>query len=185
MRQRFHDAGVYVVSLVSSRDRERPCSWRKLLSLYAIAGNGSARWWAIWPPTTMRPDWRAAALPVRQITTGTVCHLEAEMVEKALDGWNLGELDFLFVENVGNLVCPACYDLGEDLRLVLFGDRGGGQAAEISDDLQHRRSGDDHQDRAGGCGRIIAGRLPQHPRRPARVWKSSKSRPRLGQGMEA
>jgi hydrogenase nickel incorporation protein HypB len=42
------------------------------------------------------------------------------MVEKALDGWNLAELDFLFVENVGNLVCPASYDLGEDLRLVLF-----------------------------------------------------------------
>ena len=58
--------------------------------------------------------------PVRQITTGTVCHLEADMVEKALDGWNLGDLDFLFIENVGNLVCPATYDLGEDLRLVLF-----------------------------------------------------------------
>src|SRR5207302_6760477 len=58
--------------------------------------------------------------PVRQITTGTVCHLEAEMVRAALEGWRLDELDFLFVENVGNLVCPASYDLGEDLRLVLF-----------------------------------------------------------------
>src|SRR5262249_38268463 len=58
--------------------------------------------------------------PARQITTGTVCHLEAEMVRAALEGWRLDELDFLFVENVGNLVCPASYDLGEDLRLVLF-----------------------------------------------------------------
>src|SRR5205823_10776020 len=58
--------------------------------------------------------------PVRQITTGTVCHLEAEMVRAALEGWHLDELDFLFLENVGNLVCPASYDLGEDLRLVLF-----------------------------------------------------------------
>src|SRR5207248_1799499 len=58
--------------------------------------------------------------PVRQITTGTVCHLEAEMVAAALDGWALDALDFLFVENVGNLVCPATFDLGEDLRLVLF-----------------------------------------------------------------
>src|SRR5262249_54216595 len=58
--------------------------------------------------------------PVRQITTGTVCHLEAEMVRTALDGWDLETLDFLFVENVGNLVCPATFDLGEDLRLVLF-----------------------------------------------------------------
>ena len=58
--------------------------------------------------------------PVRQITTGTVCHLEAAMVARALDGWDLDELDFLFIENVGNLVCPSSYDLGEDLRLVLM-----------------------------------------------------------------
>src|SRR4029077_15514783 len=58
--------------------------------------------------------------PVRQITTGTVCHLEAAMVESALTGWNLDELDLVFIENVGNLVCPASYDLGEDLRLVLM-----------------------------------------------------------------
>ena len=59
-------------------------------------------------------------MPIRQITTGTVCHLEAAMVENALEGWDLDELDFLFVENVGNLVCPATYDLGETLRLVLL-----------------------------------------------------------------
>jgi hydrogenase nickel incorporation protein HypB len=61
-----------------------------------------------------------AEVRVRQITTGTVCHLEAEMVRTALDGWPLEDLDFLFVENVGNLVCPASYDLGEALRIVLF-----------------------------------------------------------------
>jgi hydrogenase nickel incorporation protein HypB len=58
--------------------------------------------------------------PVRQIVTGTVCHLEAVMVQNALQGWDLSQLDFLFVENVGNLVCPSSYDLGEDLRLVLL-----------------------------------------------------------------
>jgi hydrogenase nickel incorporation protein HypB len=42
------------------------------------------------------------------------------MVQNALEGWKLAELDFLFIENVGNLVCPSTYDLGEDLRLVLF-----------------------------------------------------------------
>jgi len=42
------------------------------------------------------------------------------MVEKALEAWNLNELDFLFIENVGNLVCPSSYDLGEELRLVLL-----------------------------------------------------------------
>ncbi|HEY2156099.1 MAG TPA: hydrogenase nickel incorporation protein HypB, partial [Isosphaeraceae bacterium] len=61
-----------------------------------------------------------AQVPIRQITTGTVCHLEAEMVATALEGWLPGGVDFLFLENVGNLVCPASFDLGEDLRLVLF-----------------------------------------------------------------
>ena len=57
---------------------------------------------------------------VKQIITGTVCHLEADMVATALVGWQWEGLDFLFIENVGNLVCPATFDLGEDLRLVLF-----------------------------------------------------------------
>src|SRR5262249_42485628 len=59
-------------------------------------------------------------VPVKQISTGSVCHLEAAMVRNALEGWNLDELDCLFIENIGNLVCPATFDLGEDLRLVLF-----------------------------------------------------------------
>jgi len=58
--------------------------------------------------------------PVRQIVTGTVCHLEAQMVETAMNGWDLAGLDYLFIENVGNLVCPSSYDLGEALRLVLL-----------------------------------------------------------------
>jgi hydrogenase nickel incorporation protein HypB len=58
--------------------------------------------------------------PVKQIITGTVCHLEAAMVQNALEGWNLHDLDFLFIENLGNLVCPSSYDLGEDLRFVLL-----------------------------------------------------------------
>ena len=61
-----------------------------------------------------------ADAPVKQITTGTVCHLEAEMVKNSLDDWDLNELDFLFIENVGNLVCPSSYDLGEELRVVLM-----------------------------------------------------------------
>jgi hydrogenase nickel incorporation protein HypB len=58
--------------------------------------------------------------PVRQITTGTVCHLDAQMVEGALHDWSLDALDVLFIENVGNLVCPASYDLGEHARIVLM-----------------------------------------------------------------
>ena len=63
---------------------------------------------------------KTAGIPVVQITTGTVCHLDAEMVSKAAAQLDLDRLDVLIVENVGNLVCPADYDLGEDLRVVLL-----------------------------------------------------------------
>jgi hydrogenase nickel incorporation protein HypB len=119
LRERFRRAGVLAVSLVSSPGSGKTAFLEKML-------------------TMLRAEYRVAALvgdlatendaarlarsgaPVKQISTGTVCHLEAAMVEMALDGWDLGALDFLFVENVGNLVCPASYDLGEDLRLVLL-----------------------------------------------------------------
>lgn len=63
---------------------------------------------------------RSAGIPVVQITTGTVCHLDAEMVSNAAEQLPLDQLDVLVIENVGNLVCPADYDLGEDLRVVLL-----------------------------------------------------------------
>jgi hydrogenase nickel incorporation protein HypB len=119
LRQRFREAGVYVVSMVSSPGAGKTAMLEKLLTLLrqecrvaALVGD-------------LATDNDAARLarsqaPVRQIITGTVCHLEAAMVENALTGWNLEELDLLFIENVGNLVCPSSYDLGEDLRLVLM-----------------------------------------------------------------
>ncbi len=58
--------------------------------------------------------------PVRQITTGGTCHLDAKMIERALADWNLDDLDLLFIENVGNLVCPSSYDLGEDAKIVML-----------------------------------------------------------------
>jgi hydrogenase nickel incorporation protein HypB len=63
---------------------------------------------------------RESGAPVVQITTGTVCHLEAEMVSRALKRIDLNGLNLLIIENVGNLVCPASYDLGESLRVVLL-----------------------------------------------------------------
>jgi hydrogenase nickel incorporation protein HypB len=63
---------------------------------------------------------RASGAPVVQITTGTMCHLEADMVARALKQLPMDGLQLLIIENVGNLVCPASYDLGEDLRVVLF-----------------------------------------------------------------
>ena len=63
---------------------------------------------------------RKSGAPVVQITTGTICHLEAEMVDSALKQLDMNGLELLVIENVGNLVCPASYDLGEDLRVVLL-----------------------------------------------------------------
>lgn len=64
---------------------------------------------------------RIQALGVRayQITTGTVCHLDARMVARALDAFPVSDLDLLVIENVGNLICPASFDLGESLRVVV------------------------------------------------------------------
>jgi hydrogenase nickel incorporation protein HypB len=58
--------------------------------------------------------------PVRQISTGGTCHLDARMVERALADWRLTGLDLLLIENVGNLICPASYDLGEAAKIVLL-----------------------------------------------------------------
>jgi len=119
LRQRFREGEIFVVSFVSS-----PGSGKTMLLERTL--------------TQLRQRFRVAALvgdlatendaerlarsqaPVKQITTGTLCHLEAAMIERALDGWETGPLDFLFIENVGNLVCPSSYDLGENLRFVLL-----------------------------------------------------------------
>ena len=120
LRQRFADAGVFVVSLVSSpgagkttlleqtltRLRERGCRTAALVGDLATE-NDAARL-------------ARSQVPVKQIITGTVCHLDADMVERSLIDWELNDLDCLFIENVGNMVCPSSYDLGENLRIVLL-----------------------------------------------------------------
>lgn len=63
---------------------------------------------------------RTAGIPVVQISTGTLCHLEGDMIAKAVEQLGDAELDILVIENVGNLVCPAAFDLGEHLRVVLL-----------------------------------------------------------------
>ena len=63
---------------------------------------------------------RRFGFPVRQITTGGTCHLDARMVQRALAEWQPRQFDLLFIENVGNLVCPASYDLGEAAKVVVL-----------------------------------------------------------------
>jgi hydrogenase nickel incorporation protein HypB len=63
---------------------------------------------------------RRFGFPVKQITTGGTCHLDARMIERHLAEWSLADLDLLLIENVGNLVCPASYDLGEAAKIVVL-----------------------------------------------------------------
>src|SRR5262249_51702134 len=119
LREQFRTAGVRVISIVSSPGSGKTTLLEKTL-------------------TVLQPRTRVAALvgdlatendavrlqrsgaPVKQITTGTICHLDASMITAALADWKLNALDMLFIENVGNLVCPSSYDLGENLRVVLL-----------------------------------------------------------------
>ncbi len=119
LRSRFAEAGVYVASLVSSPGTGKTALLERILTALGARHRVAA---LVGDLATENDAARLArsGAPVRQIITGTVCHLEAQMVEKALEGWRLEELDYLFIENVGNLVCPSSYDLGENLRLVLL-----------------------------------------------------------------
>jgi hydrogenase nickel incorporation protein HypB len=119
LRQRFRDSGIFVASLVSSPGAGKTAFLEKTLTLLRRRHRPAA---LVGDLATENDAARLARsqAPVKQITTGTLCHLEAAMVERALEDWNLSDFDVLFIENVGNLVCPASYDLGEDLRLVLL-----------------------------------------------------------------
>lgn len=119
LRQRFREAGVYVISLVSSPGSGKTTFLERTLTLLRERFRVAA---LVGDLATENDAARLARsqAPVRQITTGTICHLDAEMVERALEGWELRDLDFLFIENVGNMVCPSSYDLGEDLRVVFM-----------------------------------------------------------------
>jgi len=118
LRDFYRQAGVEVISLVSSPGSGKTTLLERLLADFGRQCRVAA---LVGDLATENDAARLArtAVPVKQITTGTVCHLDATMVERALQGWRLAELDYLFIENVGNLVCPSSFDLGEDLRLVL------------------------------------------------------------------
>jgi hydrogenase nickel incorporation protein HypB len=119
LRQVFDDRGVSVISLVSSPGAGKTTFLERTLTDLAPRFHVAAVVGDLATENDARRLARAQ-VPVRQISTGTLCHLEAAMVEEAIRGWDLERLDLLFIENVGNLVCPASYDLGEHMRVVLL-----------------------------------------------------------------
>jgi len=119
MRAEFARAGVFVANLVSSPGSGKTelltSTLSRLIRSYDVA--------AVVGDLATDNDARRLATSgaeARQIITQSICHLEADMVRDSLQGWDLSALDFLFIENVGNLVCPSSWDLGEDLRVLLF-----------------------------------------------------------------
>jgi hydrogenase nickel incorporation protein HypB len=118
-REFFDRNGIYVVNLMSAPGAGKTSLLEQTISglrdefkLGVIEGD---------LVTTIDADRIAAmAVPSYQITTGLVCHLDARMVHNAFHGFDVKGFDLLFIENVGNLVCPAEFNLGEDLKVMVF-----------------------------------------------------------------
>jgi len=120
MRERFESQGVVVVNIVSSPGSGKTAFLEETLARLHARGIPVA---AVVGDLETDNDARRLArsgVPVRQIMTHGLCHLEAEMVQAHLDGWDLSGLHYLFIENVGNLVCPTSWDLGESVRLAML-----------------------------------------------------------------
>jgi len=120
LRERFAASGTLVVNLLSSPGAGKTTllelTLRELGARHRVAA-------LVGDQATELDAARLArsGAPVKQIVTGAECRLDADMVTSALAGWRTEhDVDALFVENVGNLICPAEYDLGEDLRVALF-----------------------------------------------------------------
>ncbi len=123
LRNRFTSAGVLVLNLVSSPGTGKTAFLER--TLRELRSNGSRVAALVGDLETDNDARRLAAsgAPVRQINTHGICHLDAEMIDKHLGAWEgvtLPTLDYLFIENVGNLVCPSSYDLGEKIRVALL-----------------------------------------------------------------
>ena len=123
LRHRFTSAGVLVLNLVSSPGTGKTAFLERTLRELRARGAQAA---ALVGDLETDNDARrlaASGAPVRQINTHGICHLDAEMIGRHLEGWegvSLAGLNYLFIENVGNLVCPSSYDLGERIRVVLL-----------------------------------------------------------------
>jgi hydrogenase nickel incorporation protein HypB len=119
LRERFHEHGVLCLNLISA-----PGSGKTALLERTLASlDRATRVCVLTGDIQTDNDARRLAqygFPVQQITTGGTCHLDGKMIERHLAAWNLDEIDLLFIENVGNLVCPSSYDLGEASKIVLL-----------------------------------------------------------------
>ena len=120
LRNQFEQAGILVVNLVSSPGSGKTRLLQATLTRLKQMGHRVA---AIVGDLETDNDARRlteSGAPVKQIMTHGCCHLEADMIERELCDWSLADIEILFIENVGNLVCPASWDLCESLRIALL-----------------------------------------------------------------
>lgn len=116
-REHFEAAGVLALNLMGSPG----CGKTALLEATALALDGARKLAAVSGDLATENDARrleAAGIPCRGITTGSACHLDARLVHRALHELDWRAADYFFIENVGNLVCPAIYALGEAVKVV-------------------------------------------------------------------
>jgi hydrogenase nickel incorporation protein HypB len=119
LRTRFAASGTLVVNLISSPGSGKTT----LLEATVRAFDGELTTAVIEGDVATERDAdriRALGVPAHQILTGGACHLDARLVETGIENGALPEVDILFIENVGNLICPTTYDLGEDFKVVLL-----------------------------------------------------------------
>jgi hydrogenase nickel incorporation protein HypB len=119
LRERFRQHGVLCVNLISSPGSGKTTLLERTLEALPRDSRVAVLTGDIQTENdAMRL--KRCGFPVKQITTGGTCHLDARMIERHLADWNLDDLDVLFIENVGNLVCPSSYDLGEAAKIVVL-----------------------------------------------------------------
>jgi len=122
IRAQLQARRIVALNLVSSPGSGKTSLLEKTIG--ALSGSGSVRMALIAGDVQTENDakrlMRAGGKLVRPIVTGGACHLDAKMITRALGELDIENIDLLFIENVGNLVCPASYDLGEDMKVVLI-----------------------------------------------------------------
>ena len=119
LRQRFREHGVLCLNLISSPGSGKTSLLERTLESFP-RGDRVAVLTGDIQTENDAARLRRFGFPARQITTGGTCHLDARMIDKHLAEWRLEDLDLLLIENVGNLVCPASYDLGEAAKVVVL-----------------------------------------------------------------
>ncbi len=120
LRERLHGHGLLTMNLVSSPGSGKTAFLQRTLRMLRERGKAAATLVGDLATDNDAKRLAEAGMPVKQINTDGRCHLEAQMISDHLADWDLGLFEYLFIENVGNLVCPSSYDLGEDVRVVLL-----------------------------------------------------------------